>query len=362
LADGYEYFFAAPSFTYNINDTLNLEVCGRVSTKRNKHYENDLTSGAELASVIVNELSAGGSAKLNWRTGMNNLLVGTDYDNGAVDSAAIKDDRQSQVRWALFANDSFTKWDFTITPGLRYDHTSTNGTFVSPSLGITYSLFEKTIFRAYVARGFNTPSLGSTFGDGISSLANPSLKPEKVLSYSLGVETAVVKYLWLKATAFLNEISDVLENEQLSATTFTTVNGGKQRRQGVEAELRTVPLYNTSLKAGFSFIDTKDRTTGQVIPNFPRWTYDLGVDYNDNEAWRGALRGHYIWWNSEADANGKYTAMIWDLNLARKVIERDRTVVEVFFTAHNIFDGAQYSEGLFPNPQRWFEGGIKCKF
>lgn len=327
LRDSFEYFFASPSLTYDINDALNLEVAGRVSTKRNKQYENAMSSGAGLEGIIINELSAGGSAKLNWRTGMNSLLVGTDYDNGAVDTAAIMDGRQSQVRWALFANDTLAKWDFSLTPGLRYDHTSTNGDFVSPSLGITYALFEKTIFRTYFARGFNTPPLGSTYGDGFFAIANPGLKPEKVLSYSLGAETAVGNYFWLKATGFLHNISDVIENEQISATTFTSVNSGKQRRQGVEAELRTMPIYNTSLKGGFSFIDITDRTTGQVIPDFPRWTYDVGIDYNDNEAWRGALRGHYIWWNADSNANGKYTAMIWDLNLARKVIERDSTVV-----------------------------------
>jgi vitamin B12 transporter len=54
--------------------------------------------------------------------------------------------------------------------------------------------------------------------------------------------------------------------------------------------------------------------------------------------------------------------MIWDLNLARKVLEKGEAVVELFFTAHNIFNGAQYSNGFFPNPKRWFEGGVKCKF
>jgi vitamin B12 transporter len=54
--------------------------------------------------------------------------------------------------------------------------------------------------------------------------------------------------------------------------------------------------------------------------------------------------------------------MIWDLNLARKVLEKGGAVVELFFTAHNIFNGAQYASAFFPNPKRWFEGGVRCKF
>jgi vitamin B12 transporter len=364
LRDSFEYFFASPSFTYDITDSLNIEVAARVSTKRNRQYVSALDSGAELQSLISNELSAGGSAKLNWRTGMNNILVGADYDNGAVDSAGILDGRQSQVRWAIFSNDTLALGDLSVTPGIRYDHTSTNGDFVSPSIGLTYTLFGKTIFRGAFSRGFNTPPIGDTYGNGISSNPNPNLKVEEVRSYSLGVETAVLKDLWLKVTGFLHDIRDVITPEVLSPATFTYVNGGKQRRQGVEAELRTAPLFHTSLLAGYTFIDATDRVTGQEIAGIPRYSVDLGIDYNDNDSLRGALRGHYIWWNGDPDptVTGKYTAMIWDMNLAKKFFDNEHLALEAFFTAHNIFNGAQYTDNRFPNPQRWFEGGLKCRF
>ncbi len=356
--DSVEYFFASPSFAYELGEAFDLDVNGRLSTKRFKH----LFSGAIEEGLIANELTAGASAKASWHTEMNTLVVGADYDNGAIDSANISGGRQTQVRWALFGNDTLVLGPLTFTPGIRYDHTSSNGDFVSPSFGLTYTLFEKTILRGSIARGFNTPSLGATYGDGLNSLANPNLRPEKVWSYQAGVETALGKYLWLKATAFLHRITDVIVNEPISDFAFTSINSGQQHRQGVEAELKTMPVYHTSITAGFTFNDVKDRTTNQVVPGFPRYTYDVGVDYNDNDAWRGALRGHYIWWNSDAEASGKYTAMIWDLNLNRKIIENGDTAVELFFTAHNIFNGAQYSAGFFPNPRRWLEGGAKFSF
>jgi vitamin B12 transporter len=339
-----EYFFSTLSFNYNFSDALNFDISGRVSKRSNSLFQGQLNR-------VNDELSAGGSAKLNWRSGVQSLLVGADYDNGAMESPDILGGRQIQVRWALFANDTLTKWDFSLTPGLRYDHISTTGDFVSPSLGLTYTLLEKTIFRAYYARGFNNPGIGLLFGNGFG---NPDLKMEKVDSYSLGAETAVFKYFWFKATGFLHDVRDVIDQN--------TLNAGKERRQGVEAEMRTLPVWNASILAGYSFIDITDRKTGEVIKNLPRHTWDLGIDYNDNEAWRGALRGHYISWNASADMGARYTAMIWDLNLARKFVERGDTVVEAFFTAHNIFNGSQYSTGIFPNPRRWFEGGLRCKF
>jgi vitamin B12 transporter len=252
--------------------------------------------------------------------------------------------------------------DLSIIPGVRYDHTSTNGDFVSPSLGITYTPFSQMILRAYVARGFNAPPLSFTFGDGIFFLPNPDLNMEKVWSYSVGIETAVFNHLWFKTTGFLHDISDVIITEPLSSTSATALNSGKQRRQGVEVELKTVPICNTSAMAGFAFIDVKDRETDRQIPNFPRYTWDLGLDFDDSSLFRGALRGHFVWWNADASANGKYKALIWDLNLGKKIFEKGSAAVELFFTAHNLFNGSQYLEGLFPNPRRWFEGGARCKF
>jgi len=252
--------------------------------------------------------------------------------------------------------------DFAVTPGLRYDHTSINGDFVSPSIGLTYTPLERTSLRAYVARGFNTPPLFSTFGDGVFFVANPGLKMEEVWSYSLGVETTFLKHFWFKSTGFLHHISDVITTTKLPNNTFTAVNSGKQRRQGVEAEVRTLPVYNTSLMAGFAFVDARDRETGREIPDVPRYTWDVGIDYNDNTSFRGALRGHYIWWNAEAANNARYKAFIWDVNLAKSIFDREGAALEIFFTAHNIFNGSQYFVGIFPNPRRWFEGGVRYKF
>ena len=126
--------------------------------------------------------------------------------------------------------------------------------------------------------------------------------------------------------------------------------------------MKTLPVFNTSLLAGYAFIDATDRETGRRIPNIPRTTCDLGLDYNDNESLRGALRGHYIWWNADAVSAGRYRAIIWDLNLSKKVLERGDTAMELFFTAHNLFNGAQFLDGTFRNPGRWFEGGARVKF
>jgi vitamin B12 transporter len=349
--DRFEYAFSTLALNYRINNQMEINLAGRLLKQHNRIIQT--VPGMEFL-FYSDDTTIGTSANISFRQGINNALVGFDYDNGTIKSNGIEGEEKRQEKWAFFANDTISLGDFSVTPGIRYDNTSSNGDFVSPSLGITYNLFDRTIFRAYAARGFNIPPLGFTYLDGA---ANPDLNVEKVWSVSAGVETSAAEIIWFKATAFLNYINDVIEEG-----TFPAVNAGKQRRQGVEAELRTVPFFHVSLITGYSFIDAKDRDSGDRIKGVPRQTWDVGIDYTNSDIIRGSLRGHYIWWNADASNNARYKAMIWDLNLSKRFLERGETSLEAFFTAHNLFNGSQYADGLFPNPRRWFEGGLRLKF
>ena len=353
--DRTEYFRSALGGTYALADNLEAEITGRVSTKRVTTTRTDLNSGADLDSSF-SDLNAGGSAKLSWRSGRHNLIVGSDYDNGVLDSNAVAAGRQTQVKWALFTNDTISLGNFSVTPGVRYDHTSTSGDFTSPSLGVTYSLPRQTTVRAIVARGFNAPALSLLYGIGVG---NPDLKMEKVWSYALGVESKVFRYLWFKTDLFLHDVSNVIDRDP---GTSSNVNKDRQRRQGVEAELRTVPVFGTSLSGGITYIDATDRATGQRINNVPRVTGDMGIDYRNDEFINGSLRGHFIRWNSDPGFDARDSAMIWDLHLQKKFPVRNWGGAELYFSVHNVFNGSQYSSFFFPNPQRWFEGGVKWTF
>jgi vitamin B12 transporter len=144
----------------------------------------------------------------------------------------------------------------------------------------------------------------------------------------------------------------------------TAVNQGKQRRQGVEVEVKSMPVFNTSMTFGYAFVDASDRETGETIPKVARNIYDVGFQYDDRKSFRATLKGHYVHWHGQPSDFGKYTAMIWDLHLAKKVLafSTGNREVEVFFSGHNLFDGAQHPDFTFRNPRRWFEGGLRFYF
>jgi vitamin B12 transporter len=360
----YQYIFSTLGLDYAVTNDLALELTLRSSWRGNNQRQNDLLTGLALVDIDSDERNFGAGTKLVWTPRGHEVVFGMDFDSGHQESISIKDGKQRLDKWAIFLNDTVTLGEFSLTPGLRYDHTSTNGDFWSPSMGVTFAPWESTVLRAFVARGFSTPPLFFTFGDGFFSVANPNLKMESVWSYSLGMETTLLRYAWLKTTLFRHDISDLVGDIQLADGRFTYVNQGKQRRQGVEVEVKSMPVFNTSLTFGYVFVDATDRETGETVPGVARNTYDVGLQYDDRQSFRATLKGHYIQWHGEPADNGRYTAMIWDLNLEKKLFESsdNRRAVETFFTAHNLFNGAQYPSYPFRNPRRWFEGGLRFYF
>jgi vitamin B12 transporter len=358
----FEYLFSTLSLNAVLNDKTDLSLSLRTSRQNTELFFNQLSTGVELEKNTYDDKTNGGSAKLTWRNRLHTIVIGADYDNGELESNTIVSGKRRLEKWAVFVNDTliFDKWSFT--PGIRYDYTSTSDDFVSPSLGITYALGAKSIFRIDVARGFNIPPLMATYGTGFFFKPNPDLEVEKVWSYQAGIESGALKYLCLKTTVFRHDISGAIVSEELPDGTFTKINKDEIRRQGIDVEIKTVPVYNISLSSGFIFQNIKNLETDEIIKNIPRYTCDIGLEYDDKKSFVGLLKGHYIWWNAKSLYGGKYSSFIWDLNLIKKLHKSNDNTAEIFLTAHNIFDGSQYLDGLFKNPGRWLEAGIRVKF
>jgi vitamin B12 transporter len=340
------YFLSTLSFNYPVTDKIDVDVSLRTTNK--KVYEFRISrpfSGDE-----AHETSEGGSAKLTWREGINALVAGVDYDHLDIDYRPgfhILSDK-----YGLFLNDTLAIGDVSITPGFRYDQMRPVRDFFSPSLGIAWNPTDKMTLRAYGAHGYSLPLL--------CPVRDPLPSQQQVTTVQAGVETTHIPWLWLKTTFFWNQLSDVQEQDPAN---WRNILLKKQLKQGVEVEGKSVPVFNTSLSAGYTFIDTKDRDTGATLQGVPRQLVKLALHYDDApHSFRGTLLGRYGWLNAPADNNGKYKTIIWDLNLAKKVFTRHDTAVEIFFNAHNLFDGAQYNYDGMQNARRWLEGGFRFDF
>ncbi|MDL1978191.1 MAG: TonB-dependent receptor [Deltaproteobacteria bacterium] len=325
---------------------------------------------------VYDEDTIGGNAKLVWEDQTHTVVFGADFEHGKLDQT-INTGQHLQspphnappttktnpdiAKWAIYANDTIVIDRLSITPGIRYDHNDITGSFTSPSLGITYELAANTILRASVARGFTIPPLSWTSGGALFIDPNPSLEPEEVWSYQAGAESSVAKYLWLKATLFRHVLKNALTDEA-STGGLRYVNGGKIRRQGVEIEAETLPVYDVSLFAGVGYVHIKPSGEPQSAKKHDRRNYKIGVRYDDTESFKAELFGQNVWWDLGPDSKVADNNFIWDLNLTKKICSTEKSDTAIFLAVHNIFNGSQYDFADIRSPERWVEAGIRVRF
>ncbi|MDD2852394.1 MAG: TonB-dependent receptor [Desulfuromonadaceae bacterium] len=331
---------------------------------------------------IWDEQTLGANLIATWSSGFQTLTAGAEGSRADLDQTinvgplsqsagypATVQVHSRMDKWGIFANDTLEFGPFAVTPGIRYDHDSITGGFVSPSLGTTWELGEHTVARASAARGFTSPSLGTIAGGGPYYAANSGLKAEYGWSYQAGIESGLADLINLKATLFRHETNNAIVRVPTTPPPLTTsINRGGATRQGYELEADTVPLYNLSLKLGHAYAHVKNDT---VTSNYDNPYYDLyswlvGVKYDDRRSLSALLTGRYIWWDfpptMPAYPDPAYDTFIWDITATKKFRTGDSTTLDTFLTVHNIFSGNYTGSGLHPNPERWFEGGLRFKF
>ena len=327
---------ASLGLRYTLAEGLDLEITGNHSFNSADFSYFYISDGSpRWLPDRFREQVSGGSAKLVWHKDNNLLAIGSDYKH---QEAKYIDVYSRKVdRWGVYLNDTLALGPVSITPGVRLDHTQTSGDQVSSSLGITWQVTDKTLLRAYTGRGYNVPILIGTDGPSI-----------KIWTNQIGAESTAIPYLWVKGTLFRN---------------ITWGSGVEQHlAMGSELEVRTVPVFNTSLGAGWTYTETTRTSDGsEVRPDRPVQTLKLALRYDDH-TYRGVLTGKHIYWNSMPDQNGRYGGLIWDLHLGATILKRENNSLELFFSGHNLFNGTQHNNELIPNTGRWFEGGMRVRF
>lgn len=317
------------------------------------------SSGAfeDVNRFTLSDYTRGLRANLSWGDSRNNFVTGVEYLHGhgsardQLGGAPPVYDR-TWDSYALYLGGTCSLGDLAVIPGVRFDSTGLSGNHMSYTLGLTYQLTERTTLRAYAAEGFSLPML--IFDDGT----------QRVKTVQAGVETGAVPFLWLKATYFLN----MLRNVQ-SLGTVASAASTNENRQGFELEGRTTPFFGLSLGGGYTFLYAEDIDSGGRLKTNGRQTvppqvYKLSLYYDNAEAAvGGALTGSGAVWNEQSGFPARSDFMLWDLSLHWKPALPPPLTPELFFTAHNLFNGVQtVNTFLGQSATRWYEGGARFRF
>jgi vitamin B12 transporter len=359
---GHLSFYAVQQEWTTETDTLGLGVYGPEETL--------------LQELRFEENTLGSRARLIWNSPGVSAVLGLDLEAGDQDQTirngpplqslgapGIVPGDSDLLNWAVYANTTLNFYDVYLTLGARYDDNDITGGFFSPSLGLTYDLTQWTILRATVSRGFNAPPVIFTKAGVFFLDPNPDLDNEEIWSGQFGIETGELKVVWLRATYFYHDVSESLEKELFAAgpPTFNDLyfNRGDVLRRGIELEARTRPFYNTSVSAGYSYVNI---TPANDDGSEEMYTGNISLIYDDHEKWNALLWGRYTGYDATSGFSGKYDDFIWNLSVNRTVFTKKNLKAEVFGVVHNIFDGTQYEVIDTKNPNRWVEAGVRLKF
>jgi vitamin B12 transporter len=246
--------------------------------------------------------------------------------------------------------------------GGRIDHFNQFGDVWTYRFAGNYTVDQtKTILHSSVATGFSPPSSqDKIFGN------NPDLKPADGFGWDIGVEQP----LWdnrvkVGATYFHNDLSNLIGfNGQ-----FDTLNLGAARTQGLEAELRAMPITGLTVMASYTYLDAEKtdsrniaQPAGSRLPRRPRNEVYASASYLWCKVFRTTVEAKFV--NAREELNfGMPNFDIEDYSFVNVATEYE---VNSHLTVYGRIDNLtneHYSEVFgFPALGRSVYGGIKVRF
>jgi len=244
------------------------------------HWSDVLSLKADLTHNIgrIHEIKTGVEVRQNWLHRRYNSLP-TD-PNPFVDSYDY-----DPLNMSAFIQDRMDFEDLVVRAGLRFDYLDPNAFKranpeniedtttaaatmkykLSPRLGVSFPITERTKFRFSYGHFFQTPAYRYLF-DNISSAAyargnqiigNPDLLAQQTIAYELGIEQQLSSYVVLDATAYYKDIFDLMGTRFQPAVPlgyYPLVNEEYGSVRGFEVGLlkATSDYWNARLSYGLS--------------------------------------------------------------------------------------------------------------
>ena len=204
-----------------------------------------------------------------WWSGFETRLISTHFDRHTVigglevqqnwqqDQSTIQSNPDKVI--ALDGRDShrigiYLQDDIVVTEQLKLslgarvdDYSLTSKTLFSPRLGLIYQPFAATTLRLQYGQAFRAANVAQQFqayeptrsdenDDGIDETlispglkANPSLQPEQIETYELGLEQMIAKYWRFTATGYYMHLDKLITSQEvITDKDFITTNQFQQ--------------------------------------------------------------------------------------------------------------------------------------
>ncbi len=245
-------------------------------------------------------------------------------------TAATSDTVRShdQTAFAAYGEGEHQAGQVRLTAGARMDFIARDGgsvsSVLSPRVGAVLPTGAGT-WRASIGAGFRAPSLAelfvSTSAFGYRVIPNPDLQHETAWSFELGNAAALGSRARLDAALFWTEARRLIEPVFTRDTAGNPViqfqNVARARLRGLDLSLVATPFpCNLTTSLSYTFLDTRDDSTGLVLAFRPKHLATLSADYG----WRSLSVG----------ADFRFVSRIEEIELAGPYAGDPRVAAKVF--------------------------------
>ncbi|MFU8927428.1 TonB-dependent receptor domain-containing protein [Acinetobacter puyangensis] len=250
----------------------------------------------------------------------NSLTVGANYKKETLEdgttnqnaSMAGKVTKMDRYQWALFAEDTWHATnDLALTLSGRYDNNEQFGSNFSPKAYAVYNATDTLILKGGVISGYKAPSLRNSSPNymlnsmGGAIMANPDLKPEKSLTYEMGMayensDLGLTGSLMVFKTDFKDKItrSSRMEGSQDEGSQFYIDNpnlpynayGYTYNYNVDEAEIKGVEittdyyiLDQLKYRQSYTYTDSEEKSganKGKPLNNISKHMFNAGLDWD----------------------------------------------------------------------------------
>ena len=290
---------------------------------------------------------------------LGNFALGVAYeDDEHTEDGFCRDNTAGYTQLQLKPSESTV-----LIGGLRLEEHSEFGTELTYQISAAYLLSNGTKLRAALGTGFREPSLLENFSH---FGGNPDLKPERSLTWELGIEQRLLDdSLRLEGVLFSNRFEDlIVYTFSLEPPNYFNVD--EATTQGLELAATFTPLPVWTLGATYTYLQTEDGE-GEPLRRRPEHKFHTFGSYSPGR-FSGRLDVFYIGVRHDRffpgypepyqDVENPAYVKI-DLALTYKLVDRERYTLEVFGRAENLLDEDYEAAFGYQSPGFAAFGGIR---
>ena len=306
---GYEKSFEKVALSLDYTNAK-TDTTSNTSAFKGEHNLNTDTLDAEakISAIPYNYLIVGaGTTKDKYERYDKATSIGKNFDRRANN---------------YYIQDEIELGDFIFTIGTILDDNEKYGTEWSPNTGAVYKIDDKQRLKLNYSEGFKAPSLkegdsGYVFNArplpimNVIIYGNDDLKPETSKSYELAYEF-YGEDTTFKAAVFRTDLKDMISEKLISRTTpppfpikfnYQYQNIDRANIKGFETDFKYNFNENHTFNANYTYIKTKDESTGDELEFRPKNTINLGLSSEFGWGISSYLSANYIGTQYYTDAN-----------------------------------------------------------